>query len=115
MGGSSTPRDFHWKQARLKFGLAGDDVYDDDDAEHWVEDEMLHEALTHWDRGSRNARSQSRTRYRWWNKLPLRDLATERQFLLYEIANKLNSKVSKRKSNARTAVRRRKSKRKPRT
>ena len=38
-------RGFHWSRARIKFGLAGDDVYENDDAEHWAEEEMLHEAF----------------------------------------------------------------------
>lgn len=34
-------REFHWDRARIKFGLAGDDVYDDDAAEHWAEEESF--------------------------------------------------------------------------
>ena len=100
-------RDFHWSRARIKFGLAGDDVYDDDDAEHWAEEEMLHEALTHWDEDNAAAHSHRRSRDRWWSQLPLRDLATERQFLLYEIAKKLSSKAPKSKFSASVGVRRR--------
>lgn len=40
-------RVFHRSRAHLKFGLAADD-YSDPEAESWAEDEMLHEALTHW-------------------------------------------------------------------
>lgn len=93
-------KDFFWSRARIKFGLVGDDVYDNDDADHWVEEEMLYEALSHWDEDRTTAHSHRRRRYRWWNNPPLRDLATERQFLLYEIDKKLSSKVSKRKSSA---------------
>lgn len=101
-------RDFHWSRARIKFGLAGDDVYENDDAEHWAEEEMLHEALTHWEEGSAAAHSSRRSRYRWWNRLPLRDLATEQQLLLYEISQKLRSKSPRSKSSVRASVRRRK-------
>jgi hypothetical protein len=106
-------RDFFWNRARIKFGLA-DDIYDDDDADHWVEEEMLHEALTHWDENSATARSRRRSRYQWGNHPPLRDLATERQLALYEITQKLSSKAHS-KSGARTGMKRRKGKRKPGT
>ena len=28
--------EFHWNRARIKFGLVGDDVYDDDVAQDWL-------------------------------------------------------------------------------
>jgi hypothetical protein len=93
-------RNFHWSRARIKFGLAGNDVYEDDDAENWAEEEMLHEALTHWDGGRGAAQSRRHSRYRWWNHRPLRDMATERQLAMYEIAERLNSKAPKSKSSA---------------
>lgn len=105
-------RDFHWSRARIKFGLAGDDVYDDDDAEHWAEDEMLHDALTHWDQSSVRAHSRRTTRYRWWNRPPLRDLATEQQLFAYEISEKLRSKAQKTKSSTSARPRKRRTKRK---
>jgi len=55
-------RDFFWNRARIKFSLAGDDVYDDDDAERWAEEEMLHEALNHWDDDSAAAHPYRGTR-----------------------------------------------------
>ena len=93
-------RDFHWNRARIKFGLAGNDVYEDDDAEQWAEEEMLHEALTNWDKGSASAHSQPRSRYQWWNRPILRDLATEQQLFVYEFAKKLRSEARKSKSSA---------------
>jgi hypothetical protein len=107
-------RDFPWNRARIKFGLAGNDVYEDDDAENWAEEEMLHEALTHWDEDSAAAHSSQRSRYQWWNRLPLRDLATEQQLFVYEFAEKLRSKAPKNKSSASTSARRRKEKTKSR-
>jgi hypothetical protein len=92
-------REFHWDRARAKFGLAGDDVYDDEAAEHWAEEEMLHEALSHWDKGGgASTRSPRPRRYHWWNQSPLRDLATEQQLFAYEIGEKLKSKVPRRRS-----------------
>lgn len=85
-------RDFHWERARAKFGLLGNEVYDDDIAEQWAEEEMLAEALTHWDAPT-GAGPTRRRRYHWWNQPPLRDLTTERQLAAYEISNALTSKA----------------------
>ncbi len=79
-------RDFHWDRARKKFKLVGDDVYDDDEAEHWAEEEMLTEAFSHWDTYGRVRRARALHRYRWWNAVPLRDLDTERELSLLEVA-----------------------------
>lgn len=73
-------RDFHWDRARKKFNLAGDDVYDDDEADHWAEEEMLTEAFSHWDETGRVWRNRAPGRYRWWNAVPLLD--TERKLSL---------------------------------
>ena len=51
-------REFHWGRAQLKFGLAADD-YSDPEAESWAEDEMLHEALTHWDKADATTHPES--------------------------------------------------------
>lgn len=53
-------RDFYWDRAPTKFGLAGEEAYDNEDAEHWVEEEMLHEALNHWDNGGNRRHSRRR-------------------------------------------------------
>jgi hypothetical protein len=76
-----------WDRARRKFGLKGDDVYDDDDAERWAEEQMLAEALSHW-RTTESERARVK-RYRWWNQLRLRDLDTERQLALYAVPEAL--------------------------
>jgi hypothetical protein len=86
---SDKRREFHWDRARAKFGLSGDDVYDDDAAEQWAEEEMLHEALSHWDAVER--------RYKWWNRPRLRDLITEKELFLYELDEKLKSEAPRRK------------------
>jgi hypothetical protein len=75
-------RDFHWDRARRKFKLVGDEVYDDDEAHRWAEEEMLTEAFSHWDETGRVRRDQAPRRYRWWNAIPLRDLDTERKLSL---------------------------------
>ena len=78
-------RDFHWERARKKFELVGDKVYEDDEADHWAEDEMLTEAFSHWDEAGRVRRGRAPRRYRWWNAMPLRDLDTERKLSLAEM------------------------------
>jgi hypothetical protein len=106
-------QDFHWSRARIKFGLADDDVYDDEDAEQWVEDELLHEALTHWNEGGAGSSPHRRNRYHWWNRHPLRDLATELQLAWCEVAVDLETKAARRgKSGTRSGVKRRKGKKK---
>jgi hypothetical protein len=91
-------REFHWDRARAKFGLSGDDVYDDEEAEHWAEEEMLHEALNHWEAG-RGKTQPSRDRpYDWWNRPPLRDLMTEKQLFVLELEEKLKSKAPRDRS-----------------
>lgn len=68
-------REFHWDRARAKFGLPGDEIFDDDEAERWGEEEMLEEALRHWE----PARSGRRTgRRNWWNRPVFHDLESER-------------------------------------
>jgi hypothetical protein len=78
-------RDFHWERARKKFKLVGDEVYEDDEADHWAEEEMLTEAFSHWDEAGRVRRGRAPRRYRWWNAPPLRDLDTERKLSLLEM------------------------------
>jgi hypothetical protein len=100
-------QEFHWNRARARFELAGDEVYEDDDAEHWAEEEMLAEALTHWDAAAGAGRT--RRRYRWWNQPPLRDLTMERELAAYEVADALASKEAPRTPSVASAgVRRRK-------
>jgi len=98
-------RELYWNRARTKFQLAGDYVYEDDAAERWAEGEMLHEALTHWDRKDHDGNLKTCPRYQWWNKPPLRDRATEQQLFMYELAEKLGSKARKKKSKARADTR----------
>jgi hypothetical protein len=74
----------HWERARRKFGLSGDDVYEDDDAERWAEEEMLKDALSHWELGAQS--SSPVRRYDWWNRLPLRTLDEERAIVAIQLA-----------------------------
>ena len=69
--------DVHWERAKKKFKLPGDDP--DEEAENWVQQEMLTEAFSHWDEAGRVRRGRAPRRYRWWNAILLRDLDTERQ------------------------------------
>jgi hypothetical protein len=93
-------REFHWDRARAKFGLSGDDVYDDEHAEHWAEEEMLHEALSHWEAPGNKKQSNGQRRYDWWNRPALRDLMTEKELFLYELEEKLKAKAPRRRAKA---------------
>jgi hypothetical protein len=77
-------RDGHWERARRKFGLAGEDVYEDDDAERWAEEEMLKDALDHWERGATSGLRMRRCG--WWNREPLRTLDEERAIVAIQLA-----------------------------
>ena len=57
-------QDFHWERACKKFKLAGDERYDNVEAEDWVEQEMLTEAFSHWDEAGRVRRGRAPRRYR---------------------------------------------------
>jgi hypothetical protein len=75
-------RDFHWDRARKKFKLAGDDVYDDDDAELFAEDRMQEEVLDHWE-PQQSSSSRARPR-NWWNRPVVRDFMEQRRLDLIE-------------------------------
>ena len=91
--------DFHWDRARRKFKLVGEAAYEDDDAVYWVEQEMLHDVLCHWDEPA----SGRRPRYNWSNQLVLRDLSTERELAMYEIAEALTAGSPRGKRKARSS------------
>jgi hypothetical protein len=94
--------DFHWNRAIVKFGLSEDNDEGYEEAEQWTDEEMMHEALNHWNQGNPSAQSG---RYRWWNRPVLRDLETEMQLAAYEFAETIKSEAPRRKS--KTARRRR--------
>ncbi len=95
----------HWDRARKKFGLPGEEVYDDDEADYWTEQQMLHAAMAHWDRKS--ARRPGRRRD-WDNRVRLRDLDTERELTMYEIAEAMALKTRRKRRSANRARRGRK-------
>ena len=59
-------------------------MYDDDEAERWAEEEMLKDALSHWELGAQS--SSPVRRYDWWNRLPLRTLDEERAIVPIQLA-----------------------------
>jgi len=93
----------HWERARLKFRLAGDDVYDDDDATFYAEERMNDEALAHWDRPSEHR--GRRRRRRWWNRPVARDFETERELDFIEISKMLRAEARRDAATAVTAGR----------
>jgi hypothetical protein len=103
-------REFHWERARKRFKLVGDEVYEDDEADHWAEEEMLTEAFSHWDEAGTVRRGRTPRRYRWWNAIPLRDLDTERKLSLLEMGLVLEDQSA---ANKRRPTKRRANKRKP--
>lgn len=85
--------EFHWRRARIKFGLSGDLVYEDEEAEHWAEEEMLHEALCHWEKGRGKTQPGRERRYDWSDSSPARDLMTEKALFVLEVEEKLKAKT----------------------
>jgi hypothetical protein len=75
--------DVYWERAKKKFKLPGDDP--DEEAEHWVEQEMLAEAFSHWDEAGTVRRGRAPRRYRWWNAIPFRDSDMERKLSLAQM------------------------------
>jgi hypothetical protein len=90
-------------RARRKFRLAGDDVYDDDDATFYAEEGMNDEALAHWSTVS--ARHSRRRRRPWWNRPVARDFETERELDVIEISELLRAEAKRNAASAVTAAR----------
>jgi hypothetical protein len=104
-------RDVHWERARQKFNIAGEAVYDDDDAELFAEDGMQDEALDHWDA---EPERRSQRRRDWWNRPAARDFMFEREIDLLEINERLfgeqtgsKPKRSRKRKSSRARTRRR--------
>ena len=83
----------HWDRARRKFRLAGDDVYEDDDATFYAEEGMNDEAHDHWNPAS--VRHGPRRRRRWWNRPVARDFETERELDVIEISKLLHAEAKR--------------------
>ena len=80
---------FHWERTLTKFRLEeGEVAYANEEARGWHEEQMLAEAVGHWNRGRRR-------RYQWWNRPPLRDLDMERELALYEVAETVAGRNSR--------------------
>lgn len=67
-------REFHWDRARAKFKRPGDEIFEDDEAERWAEEEMLEETLRHWEPALRAGRPRRRE---WWDRPVFHDLESE--------------------------------------
>jgi hypothetical protein len=81
-------RDAHWERARQKFGLAGDDVYEHDDAERFAEESMLEEAMDRWEPATDGPHPRRRVR-NWWNRPASREIMTELYLDLAELNARL--------------------------
>jgi hypothetical protein len=83
-------REWHWNRARQRYGIQGDAVYDDDEAEFFAEQAMLAEALANW-----LPPSDQRRRWSWWNRPKVRDLDVERQLAVITLAEQMKSEKQK--------------------
>jgi hypothetical protein len=106
-------QNLYWNMARKTFRLNGDDIYEDYGARAWVEERMLDEALFPRDRSGSTTHAPERRRYRWFNRPVLRDLETEQEFALYEMADALASQAASKTRRRTSAARSRKRQRRP--
>jgi hypothetical protein len=84
---SERARGRHWERARQRFGLKGDAVYEDDDAEFWAEERMLGEMMDLLEAASVGRGPSPRPRVeQWFNRPVERDLDTEREIFMIELA-----------------------------
>jgi hypothetical protein len=84
---SAQARARHWQRAREKYDLAGDAVYENDDAEFWAEERMLAEMMDRLETSINGRPPSSKPRIvLWFNRPVERDLDTEREILLIELA-----------------------------
>ncbi len=84
---SERARARHWDHARQKYGLKGDAVYEDDDAEFWTEERMLAEMMDRLEVASVGRGPSPRPRVeQWFNRPVERDLDTEREIFMIELA-----------------------------
>ena len=89
----------HWECARQKFALAGDSVYDDEEAARFVEEAMLEEAMSHCERASKETGTWRRVTRIWWNRPILRDLFTEKLIAATELNNDRHSRKGNKEGN----------------
>lgn len=80
--------DAHWRAAARRFGLSGDEVYDDDDATFFAEERMREAVL------GALSRSPAPRRRNWWNRPAVRLLQDE-MMLAFEAT--LEAMLTKRK------------------
>jgi hypothetical protein len=97
-----------WERARRKFRLTDEEMYAHADADRWVEEQSLVEALAHWH--PRSARSARARRYQWWNRPRLCDLATERELAWFAAAESMMADEQRARDRRRRGKRRTRSK-----
>jgi hypothetical protein len=99
---SDQSREQYWQAAGKKFGLSGDDIYDDDEVTFFAEERMREDVLNIWETPKTVRRRD------WWNRPAIRLMMDEMELAVLEIGEALSKTPSKDKQPAR---RRRRAKR----
>lgn len=84
--------EWHWERARKRFGIDGEELYEDREARFLAEEGMLEEALDHWDIAratGRAAPAPRRRRRDWWNRPKVRELRFEQELAMAEISKQM--------------------------
>jgi hypothetical protein len=97
---SEARNEWHWSQARTRFHIAGDEVYQHDEARFFAEENMIKEALGHWDGLRKPPRIKTQHDRRtddWWNAPRVRDIGLERVIAISEVLEADTSKTRPRR------------------
>ena len=86
--------DVHWEHARQEFSVAGDDVYEDDDARYSAEERMLEEALEHWEPASSRPARRPRYMRSWWGRPVANDLNIEQEIMCIALSKQRDASES---------------------
>jgi hypothetical protein len=89
----------YWDRARRKFRLSGEDVYDDEEARHYAVEGMREESVDLWIRPAR----RSGRRRNWFNRPVVRDIETERDLAMIEMAERFSREKARPKKRRRRA------------
>lgn len=93
--------EWHWEQARKKFGIHGDEIYEDEEARRFAEEGRMEESLDRWElsaSGKRATPAPRRRRRNWWNRPKVRELGFEQELAMAEISQQMADEAAAKRS-----------------
>jgi hypothetical protein len=87
---------WHWEQAKKRFGIAGDAIYEHDEARFFAEEGMLAESLNHWQEAA-HGEAAFASRRSWWNRPTVRELEFERELAILQLSQRLADDAEKKR------------------